>query len=194
MKTRKNLTRVLAALLVLVMLMCAVGCSKGENTTGSADNTQGTSNNNPGNTISGDNTDTTVSNDGTIGGDNTGTTAPEDDEPEFYVLSGVWKINGVMVNTIPEDERAQYNGGFEADISFTSNGKVFDNITWSYFGLLDMISFTFMSFERDDFADLYFEQSWREEASDYMILDFGNIPQEVTRDFYTWFTANATKQ
>ena len=194
MKLKKNAARVLVALLVLVMLMCAVGCSKGENTTGAADHTQGTSNNNSGNTTSGDNTDTTVSNDGTIGGDNTGTTAPEDDEPEFYVLSGVWKINGVMVNTIPEDERAQYNGGFEAEISFTSNGKVFDNISWSYYGPMDRIKFMIWSSERNEFIGLYSWQQWENVDSEYMTLNFGDIPQEVSKDFYIWFSANATKQ
>lgn len=185
MKTR----RILAALLALAMLMCAVGCSKGENTTGSADNSQNTSSNN-----TSDNTTTTAPNDGTTGGDNTNTTAPEDDELELYVLSGVWKLTGVMVNTIPEDERAQYNGGFEAEISFTSNGKVFDNISWSYYGPMDWINFMIWSSERNEFIDLYSWQQWENVDSEYMTLNFGDIPQEVTRDFYTWFTANATKQ
>lgn len=189
MKTRKNVTRVLAALLALAMLMCAVGCSKGEHTTGSVDNTKSTSSNN-----APDNTTTTAPNDGTTGGDNTNTTAPDDGEPELYVLSGVWKLTGVMVNTIPEDERAQHNGGFNAEVSFISNGKVFDDISWSYFGPLNVINFEYSSSERNEYIQLYFEQSWTEESAEYMTLDFGDIPQEVSEEFYTWFIANATKQ
>lgn len=190
MKTKKNLARVLAALLALAMLMCAVGCSKGENTTG--DNTQSTSNNTSGNTT------TTAPNDGTTGGDNTNTTAPEDDEPDVYVISGVWKFNEKLnVPHLTEDNR---NWGFTEELNFTSNGVVFDRFldvtAWRYDDTCTclVLEYVLLSSSSGERAYESFDTpaKWLNEA--YRTVDFGDIPQEVSKGFYEWFVENAVKQ
>lgn len=176
---KRNLFRILAMLLALVMVMCAVGCSKGENSTGSVENTQSTS-----------------YNDVTTGGDNADTTVPEGDEPELYMLDGVWRFHETLVNPLPEDERAAYNGGFEQEIDFVTNGIVCCEIAWSYFGVFDWQNIILSS--TDDLSGLILlymdEKSTDKWERDYMELDFGDVPQEVSEEFYHWFTTNATKQ
>lgn len=186
MKTK----RILAALLALAMLMCAVGCSKGENTTG--DNTQSTSNNTSGNAT------TTAPNDGTTGGDNTNTTAPEDDEPEIYVLSGVWKFNEKL--TFPHVTKEEGEWGFCEELNYTTNGTAYDRWfsvrAWWYDDSLTCFSMDFFamtSFSGDRAYESYDTPAkWNSEG--YRTVDFGDVPQEVSKGFYEWFVENAVKQ
>lgn len=182
MKTRRNLARVLAVLLALAMLMCAVGCSKGENTTG--DDTQSTSNNTSGNAT------TTAPSDGTTGGDNTNTTAPEDDEPEIYVLSGVWKFHEELSvpDEIPEETKLKYSFVFSIVTDYESNGEVFSEYMCFSGGLAeDWLLLHYSS------TSVYYSASggWKNEA--YRTVDLGEYPQEVTEYCYKWFVANADK-
>lgn len=178
MKKRRNLTRALALLLTLVMLLCVAGCSKEENTTGKVEGSQSTGNKD------------------TSGGDSSTTAPVEPTEPELYILTGVWKFNDELINPVPEDERADYNGSFEQEIDFVTNGIVCYKIHWSYFGVYDWQDITF--YHKRDIGGLILlymdEKSYDKWERDYMELDFGDVPQEVSEEFYHWFTANATKQ
>lgn len=167
MKTRRNLTRALALLLTLVMLLCVVGCSKEENTTGKVEGPQSTGNKD------------------TSGGDSSTTAPVEPTEPELYVIRGVWKLNDELVNRVPEGERVAVN----QDIEFMSNGKAFNLIMWSYDEFFEMV--TLGEANNNNLIPLY-TNGW--ETKDYMTLDFGDIPQEVSKEFYEWFTLNATQQ
>lgn len=187
MKTRRNLARVLAVLLALAMLMCAVGCSKGENTTG--DDTQSTSNNTSGNAT------TTAPSDGTTGGDNTNTTAPEDDEPEIYVLSGVWKFHEELSvpDEIPEETLGYFDlYNFYVMLNYETNGQVCND---AYIEINGTTTGSRMELEfvaNSGIGCVYsLSDGWVNES--YRTVDFGEYPQEIAGYFYKWIIKNADK-
>lgn len=182
MKTRRNLARVLAVLLALAMLTCVVGCAKENNTTGTKGDTQGT---------------TVAPNNGTTSGDNTGTTAPEDDEPELYVVSGVWKFNEKL--TFPHVTKEEREWGFSEELSFVTNGKTYDRWfcvgAWWYNDDLTCFRMEYVA-SSSHYSDCGYESydtpaKWNAEG--YKTVDFGENPQEVSKGFYEWFVANAKK-
>ena len=182
MKTKRNFARILAVLLTLAMLTCVAGCAKENNTTGTKGDTQGT---------------TVAPNNGTTSGDNTGTTASEDDEPELYVVSGVWKFNEKL--TFPRLTEADGVKSFMEKLTFTSDGKLYDrymDITMRWYSdSVTCFTMTYVSMT-SLFADRAYESyetpaKWNAEG--YKTVDFGEYPQEVSKGFYEWFVANAKK-
>lgn len=176
MKKRRNLTRALALLLTLVMLLCVVGCSKEENTTGKVEGSQNTGNKD------------------TSGGDSSTTAPVEPTEPELYVIRGVWKLNDELVKPAPKDGQADASGAFDQEIEFMANGETFDHLQWRYWAVVNDEELNIASSIRRKMVYLYASLKGGWKTKDYMTLDFGDIPQEVSKEFYEWFTLNATQQ
>lgn len=183
MKTKRNFARILAVLLTLAMLTCVVGCAKENNTTGTKGDTQGT---------------TVAPNNGTTSGDNTGTTASEDDEPELYVVSGVWKFNEKL--TFPKMTEENSSWDCWESLNFTSNRKKYDGeinvTTWWYMDGTTCFVLAYHAsgeFEADHAYEVFDSVPARWTNEGYRTVDFGEYPQEVSKGFYEWFVANAKK-
>ena len=90
-----------------------------------------------------------------------------------YTVSGVW----VFYDNIYLD----YNKDTEATVKFTSNSTSFTKMTARMgYGLYYNES------------RVYSPPTWTNNA--YKTVDFGTTPQEVSKTFYEWLTANANKQ
>ena len=92
-------------------------------------------------------------------------------------VSGVWVFNE-LINFLSDVS-------FAVGINFISNGSSFNRISVS-----DWIN-----------SEVVYGSSTGEDVSfsvtisnDYRTIDFGTEPQEVSEEFYAWFTANAVKQ
>jgi len=133
----------------------------------------------------------------------------EDDTPEVATLSGVWVFNETV--TAPAGELE------ETELYYTSNSRSFNGMKMDISPLTNLIyrysetsiltetisvksdnpSFVllapgnFVSTPTSTHVEVY-SGVWLAEA--YRTVDFGTEPQEVSREFYTWFTANATQQ
>lgn len=187
MNTKRNVARVLAALLTLAMLMCAVGCSKNGNTTtgGNADVSNTTGNNKqPG------------GNDNTTGGkvDNT---VPGNEEPELYVVSGVWKFNEKL--NFPHVTKEEREWGFSEELNFVTNGKTYDRwfcvSAWWYNDDLTCFKMEYIASSSHSFDCGYesYDTPAKWNAEGYKTVDFGENPQEVSQGFYEWLVQNAQK-
>lgn len=98
-------------------------------------------------------------------------------------LSGTWVWN---------DKPAPKNPAITQNINFTSNGQSFTSIKATFY---DSII--------GDVPEIYYNSTivcngdsgyWVFNNVNYKTIDFGTQPQTVAEDFYTYFTANATKQ
>lgn len=102
-----------------------------------------------------------------------------------YALSGVWKFNetldfsGVDTNTI-----------FDVPFSCEGYGLTFDGFGFDKAGGTYML--VYKHSDKNENRSPYSYGSWISESRRY--VDFGTTPQEVSPEFYEWFTANATKQ
>ena len=100
-------------------------------------------------------------------------------ETELLVptVSGVWVFG----------EGAPYTDGEQIDqsVNFVCDGINCNFISAQENGL----DFQPIGTEIDNYV---YDSMWIEEA--YRTVDFGTTPQEVSEEFYAWFTANAVKQ
>ncbi len=107
-----------------------------------------------------------------------------------YKLSGVYKWNDTITQYSVADEQ---NKSLSIYINFVSNGVNFNEIfiyPSSRNGELKICKLS--PYEGDSYVQLFRRYEINEE--DYQTIDFGETPQIVNEDFYTWFIANATKQ
>lgn len=127
-------------------------------------------------------------------GANDNNASDNDDVPKTYTVSGAWKFSEVL--TFPLIEAGDFWDVTEM-LTFTSNGKVYDRFinvhAWGYDDnltcfVLDYSSLSSPTADRA-YASLDTPAKWTEEA--YRTVDFGDVPQEVSKTFYEWFTENA---
>lgn len=203
MKVSKKTIKVLAVMLII--LICTVGCAKKTDSTGGTDTSQGTATGqrteiiptdsiNDDDATSGEDFEPTAPTASTEPEESTKTENPENttgsnNEPELYVLKGVWKFQDKL--SIPEEIEEGAGTYFSywvmSMLEFTSNGEVFDGGI-SFVGLLT-----------EDWQDLGYgvehvyssEYGWDDEA--YKTIDLGPYPQEINPYFYKWFIKNAEK-
>lgn len=197
----KRMTSILAMLLALAMLLSMVGCSRETGTSGKRDDTQGTTVAKNNGTVGGsEDTSTTGGDVGNATG-NIDTSVPTEgnDEPDVYVISGKWKFNDtlVMIELENPTEYPEFMGvyGFEIqNITYSINGILYEDSMISI--LLDLL------YQEDNmttiqvifYADTAYVWTVGWKNAVYQTIDFGDIPQEVSKDFYNWMNANATKQ
>ena len=189
MKKRTSV-KILALLLVLIMALCMVACNKEQqsdnSTTTNGQNASGTSVDN--NTTNG--TNQPDRNDNTTAGSNEQTTGDDVDEPEFYVLSGVWKFNETINLPVLFSNGESF---VDSDVEFVANNEKFCAIV---VGLIGDGRGTVI-FSPDDHGKngIILFSSFTGQAADdvYKTVDFGEYPQEVSKGFYEWFVANAKK-
>lgn len=117
-------------------------------------------------------------------------------------ISGVWKFNDV----ITEPQYCDFGGGLGTQIianaifNFTNkqwSDKLCDRIIYSRTAAVDVAPTSSLSvgYYNDsnsglDTGYVFEENYWRYGVA---TLDFGETPQEVTDDFYAWFTTNAKR-
>lgn len=174
----KVIMRIFAMQLVLVMLMCFAGCAGQTNTTGNNMDSQGT----------------TVTPSSII--ESTSAPTENEDEPDVYVISGVWKFNDTITtiefenpDEIPEGipESMHTYSMTMRNITYSCNGRVYED---GYIEVIDTIAGTVEVLISA--GNVYNSiDGWRKS---YQTVDFGDIPQEVSKDFYNWMKANAVKQ
>lgn len=99
-------------------------------------------------------------------------------ETEILVptVSGVWVFNESI--SLPDE------GGIGQSVNFVCDGVNCNEI------LVSDHSVTFNPLSQQIGSEVYL-YGWIEE---YRTVDFGTTPQEVSEEFYAWFTANAVKQ
>lgn len=136
-----------------------------------------------------------------------GCTPEENTEPKPPVkISGKWQFTSDLNAYNPKSyglfgSNKQEN--IEESITFTSNGKTFHSITWNstwatkatpagtWTDIYEHIHFDSKEvFATNTGTIPTAENEWAADA--YRIVDFGAEPQTVSKDFYDWFTANAT--
>ncbi len=107
------------------------------------------------------------------------------DGTEEGKLSGEWVFNEQV--SIPEDIDIVNT----QSINFNSNGSSFTSMSFTEAPTYNV---PFYYFNYDD-TQVGFGPGGIELAIDeaYRTVDFGSAPQEVSQEFYDWFTANATK-
>lgn len=102
-------------------------------------------------------------------------------------ISGVWKFNETLV-------QSTFNVMWE-DVTFKSNGIEYLSMVDDGSDLNNYIGYSLNTKDNQDSSKIvwaYTGDKWNDEA--YKTVDFGETPQEVSNDFYTWFIANAVQQ
>lgn len=101
-----------------------------------------------------------------------------------YQLSGIWKFDKNIIS-VPDSP-------IEQDINFISNETICYRIEVSYSG---QVIYRTTSETPSGIADylVYYDREYVS-GYDLKILDFGTESQAVSKEFYEWFTANATQQ
>lgn len=101
------------------------------------------------------------------------------------VLSGVWIMNGYENLVLSDVDIYQ-------DVIYTIDGVLYDIVWYTKSSSYDTIRFYK---KQDDTTNPYAVTLYSDEATGWkkFELDFGDTPQIVDKDFYSWFTANATK-
>ena len=99
-----------------------------------------------------------------------------------YYVSGEWQFNDNIVYRDVNNNIIK----FEQNISFISNETQYNKMSLIAGGCMMIVY---------DSTDLWWANAgedsyWSNDA--YRIVDFGNTPQEVSKEFYEWFTTNAT--
>lgn len=190
-----TLIRTMAMLFALLMLLSVVGCSKGVDTTTNGDagvsNTTGENKQPSGN----QNGDVNQPDDNTKPSE-TDTPTNGDEEPELYVVSGVWKFNEKL--TFPQLTAENSAWDWFVSLNFTTNEKRYDGeihvASWLYLEETTCFILAYHAtgeFEEDNAYEVFdcVPARWTDEG--YRTIDFGTYPQEVKREFYEWFIDNA---
>ena len=121
-------------------------------------------------------------------GGNTPPVTPEHPELREGYLSGVW-----VFNTYPE-----LIEGLSENVEFTSCGEKYTYITIINMGNDSSPNDREMYYSDDENETATYthwgsgERVWC--SSSYKTVDFGTTEQQVSTEFWNWFTANATKQ
>jgi hypothetical protein len=97
-------------------------------------------------------------------------------------VKGIWVFHNVL--TAAGNEGAITYG---QDVVFTSNGSVFDRLI-PLFGYESVMTYSNIEFSYSVYSH---SDGWTNEA--FKTINFGS-EQEVTDEFYTWLTANATPE
>lgn len=207
----KRMTKILALLLAMGTLLCA--CSGGGSTTAPADTSPETST--PETTLAPTPAPTESDPETTAPateppatttaptdtGDNPGGTAQPseptegDEEPELYVVYGVWQFNETL--TFPHLTEEEHDWGCTEEITFQSNGKVYDRWldmrAWWYDDTVTcfVLSYSALSSTGVDNAYESYDTPARWTDENYRTVDFGAYPQSVSKEFYQWFVKNA---
>ena len=113
-----------------------------------------------------------------------GESAPE----QTYTLSGSWLWNEVVSWTVHEGSPI-----YDATINFTSNNVLYDAIR------VDEDNYDFDCIVYNNYTSAIYNPVYNLASDVWLIqsnraIDFGSSPQEVSKLFYEWFTANAVKQ
>ncbi len=103
-----------------------------------------------------------------------------------FTVSGVWHFEP-MVDAL---ENTQY-------VSFTSNGSSYTAMSNTSTSPISTLAFNptpsndfILYYDTTEVYDSY--DSWFRDS--FRTVDFGSTPQEVSEEFYSWLSANATKQ
>lgn len=200
----KKMTKILALLLAMVLLISAAGCAKQGNDV-TTDGGQGTTAKpNPDPTATPTSTTLPTTEAPTNGTQEptqpSSTTQPTTKpvepttptEPGKFYMYGVWKFNDILtyLGEEPEDAYIAY-----AEVNFTSAGEEFSVIQWDAINFGEIV--TFLGYCSPANSGLpgahpYEQEVWKDKK--YQTVDFGIEPQEVTEEFYNWMLANAVKQ
>lgn len=112
--------------------------------------------------------------------------ATKQEEPAVPKVSGVWKWN----DTLPFSDDYTGSSGLGDTVNFTSNSNSYTSI-FIHDSQYDPKGQRVLVY--DTLTIAYSATSgWTNEA--YKTIDFGSEEQEVSEDFYTYLTANATQQ
>lgn len=104
----------------------------------------------------------------------------------LYELSGKWCMNEELnIHDYYKD------GAFVENIKFTVNGRECTAFDGSWHLITGGKTTDLMFYGIDDIEPSVYMNGWFDES--YRYVDFGSEPQAVSKDFYEWFTANATK-
>jgi hypothetical protein len=98
-------------------------------------------------------------------------------------VQGVWVFNAVLTDAGTEGSVTSGQ-----TVSFTSNGGVFDRII-PIAGYQSVMTYSNIEYSYSVYSH---SDGWTNEA--FKVIDFGATEQEVTDEFYTWLTANATPE
>lgn len=102
----------------------------------------------------------------------------EEQTTPTYTVSGVWEFN----------DRLILNGYEDFYVNFTSNGVTYSRIWFELEqNMLLYDSLVVYNNSSDDRLNGFLSNA-------YKTVDFGSTPQEVSQEFYEWFTANATRK
>lgn len=117
-------------------------------------------------------------------------------------LKGKWKFNDIIVQLPPVEDLGNF---YEQNINFTTNGVYLDNnyqveankiiYYWSGIGYHVILTTPLVEEIQDTDVSVYnkIDERW-----DYgnlsQTVDFGSEEQQVSQEFYEWFTANAVEQ
>ena len=108
------------------------------------------------------------------------------------VVSGVWLFNSDLTSNFDGYGNTFWVSDTDTvEIAFTSNGTAYTRLEQGYY--LSRPAKRLLYANSDLEVRVYGDESgyfWENEA--YRTVDFGTTAQEVSEEFYTWFTANAT--
>ena len=108
-----------------------------------------------------------------------------------YELSGKWCMNEELnIHDYYKDD-THLNGAFIENIKFTVNGRECTAFDGSWHGDADWRTTDLMFYGIDDVEPTVYMNGWQDET--YRYIDFGSESKYVSKEFYEWFTANATK-
>ncbi len=97
-------------------------------------------------------------------------------------VKGVWVFN----------ETVEIEGGSWFSVNFMSNGVAYIAMSDRQRETSIVQDMRLRYFTSSSSGTKVYEEEWLNEA--YRTVDFGTTPQEVSDEFYAWFTANATRQ
>ena len=111
-----------------------------------------------------------------------------------FVIDGSWMWNDVL----KFDENYTSGEIYSEPIVFTSNSYKFNNIKlWSPEGIMLAIEYTIYDAPYGDGIGIfeYYKDSYGDGSqywdNAFKVMNFGNVKQAVSPEFYTWFTSNA---
>ena len=130
-------------------------------------------------------------------------------DTNVYALSGKWKFNDTFTmwmfdNYNVSDSGLWGSGGLVQNITFISNNQTFSKFDIALSNSQNLVTLhikydsehsVYTQYSHDwQYVEKYYGLPITFMNDNYNILDFGSTPQEVSKEFYEWFTTNATKQ
>lgn len=107
---------------------------------------------------------------------------PEQEEPKEYTLSGTWVFNDTLKCNVSVSANINYTSSLSTGIKHlymevNKDGNSIDVIYGGNGMILGPV-------------DVYWD-GWDDDS--YKTIDLGSTPQTVSKEFYNWFTENATR-